>query len=105
MIRKTAMILAVVATPAFSLTSEERQACDAIGTLANVVMAQRQAGMTLEQLLPYAAMGEGPVRQIAEDMIRSAFTIPMASSAQGKATAAQQFQRSSVANCEASYGG
>lgn len=106
MTRILALTFALTAAmPAVALTSDEQQACDAIGTLANVVMSQRQAGATLEDLLPFAQMAEGPVQALAEDMIRSAFNTPVAPSAAGKAAAAQEYQRVSVESCVSSYGG
>lgn len=93
------------AMPALALTNDQKQACDAMGTLANVVMAQRQAGASLESLLPFAAMAEGPVQTLAEDVIRSAFNTPIAPSAEGKAAAVQEYQRVSVESCRAGYGG
>lgn len=99
-----ALILAAgLASPAVALSSDQKQACDAIGQLARVVMIQRQAGMPLEQLLPLAAAAEGKAREVSENMIRGAYAEPRYAGQSAQDAATDRFVETSIANCRASF--
>lgn len=92
----------LAAGAAHAQSAEVKRACDAVNTLAPLVMQQRQAGAPMQDILPYADMAQGPVKALVQDMIRDAYTVPAASGGAVQ-QAINDFQRRWVNDCYASY--